>query len=49
VGVIGLVAGGALVTAGIVWFVTRTPGKTDPAVTGWLAPSSGGVAVTGRF
>lgn len=49
IGVIGLVAGGALVTAGIVWYVTRTSAKADRTVTGWLAPSSGGVAVSGRF
>jgi hypothetical protein len=48
-GVIGLVAGGAFVTAGIVWYVTRTPASTDRVVTGWVAPGSGGLAVSGRF
>jgi tetratricopeptide (TPR) repeat protein len=48
-GVIGLVAGGAFVTAGIVWYVTHAPASTDRVVTGWVAPGSGGVAVSGRF
>jgi tetratricopeptide (TPR) repeat protein len=46
-GVIGLVAGGALVAGGIVWYVTREP--TEPTLTTLLLPSGGGVAVSGRF
>lgn len=49
IGVIGLVAGGAFVTAGIVWYVTRTSASPDRTVSGWLAPRGGGLAVSGRF
>jgi tetratricopeptide (TPR) repeat protein len=49
IGVVSLVAGGAFVTAGIVWYVTRAPSSPDRTVSGWLAPSGGGLAVSGRF
>jgi hypothetical protein len=49
IGVIGLVAGGAFITAGVVWYMTRTPASPDHVVTGWVAPGSGGLAVSGRF
>ncbi len=49
VGVVGLVVGGAFVTAGVVWYMTRTPATADRTVTGWVAPGSGGLAVSGRF
>ncbi|MGE5183650.1 MAG: hypothetical protein ACM31C_16375 [Acidobacteriota bacterium] len=47
-GVIGLVAGGALAAGGVWWLATHR----DPhhaAVTGWVAPTSGGIAVSGAF
>ncbi len=47
-GVVGLVAGGALVAGGIAWYATHGSSE-HAAVTGWLAPSSGGVAITGGF
>jgi hypothetical protein len=47
-GVISLVAGGALVTAGVVWYVTRKP-SSERAVTTLVLPSGGGVAFSGRF
>jgi len=46
-GVIGLVAGGALVAAGAVWYVTREPAA--PAVTALVVPAGAGLAVSGRF
>lgn len=49
-GVIGLVAGGALAAAGVVWYVTREPAA--PAVTtlgALVVPAGGGVALSGRF
>jgi tetratricopeptide (TPR) repeat protein len=47
-GVISLVAGGALATAGVVWYVTRKP-SSERAVTTLVLPSGGGVALSGRF
>ncbi len=47
-GVIGLVAGGALAAGGVWWFATHRD-HDHAAVTGWLAPSSGGLAVSGAF
>lgn len=49
VGVVGLVVGGAFVTAGVIWYMTRTPADADRTLTGWIAPGSGGLAVSGRF
>lgn len=49
VGVVGLVVGAAFVTAGVVWYMTRTPATPDRTVTGWVAPGSGGLAISGRF
>lgn len=49
VGVVGLVIGGAFVTAGVIWYMTRTPADADRTVTGWVAPGSGGLAISGRF
>ena len=47
-GVISLVAGGALITTGVVWYVTQ---KKSPSttVTGWLDGHGGGLAVSGGF
>lgn len=47
-GVISLVAGGALVTGGIIYYATRSK-PADNTVSGWLAPSGGGLALSGRF
>jgi hypothetical protein len=47
-GVISLVAGGALITTGVVWYATHKPSKS-PAVTGWLDGRGGGLAVSGGF
>lgn len=48
-GVIGLVGGGVLVGAGIVWYATHGQGKHSAQVTGWLAPDGGGVVALGAF
>lgn len=47
-GVIGLVAGGALVAGGVVWYLTRKP-EGERTVTTLVLPSGGGLAVSGRF
>lgn len=47
-GVIGAVGGGVLLVAGVVWIVTRST-EERPVVTGWIAPSGGGLAASGRF
>ncbi len=48
IGVIATVAGGALLVGGIVRYATR--GKEQRTkVSGWLAPSGGGVVALGRF
>jgi tetratricopeptide (TPR) repeat protein len=47
-GVIGLGAGGALATAGVVWYVTHKP-SSERAVTTLVLPSGAGVAFSGRF
>ena len=46
-GVIVTIAGGALVTGGIVRYLTRSTGEST--VTGWVAPDGGGVLARGRF
>ena len=52
-GVIGAISGGALVTAGIIWYATRdNPTREKSAsttVSGWLVPGSGGFAIAGGF
>jgi hypothetical protein len=47
-GVIAAGAGGALVVISIIWYATHKSHAEHP-VTGWLAPSGGGLAVGGRF
>ncbi|NVB82042.1 MAG: hypothetical protein HOV81_26915, partial [Kofleriaceae bacterium] len=47
-GVVGLAAGGTFVAIGALWYATREP-SSSPAVTGWLAPTGGGIAVSGGF
>lgn len=48
-GVIGLIGGGVLIGAGIVWYATHGHGKQRAQVTGWLAPDGGGVVALGAF
>jgi tetratricopeptide (TPR) repeat protein len=47
-GVIAAGAGGALVVVGVIWYATHRD-HHEHQVTGWLAPSGGGLAVTGGF
>jgi hypothetical protein len=47
-GVIGLAAGGALAVGAVVWYATHRD-SDHTTVTGWLAPASGGFAVSGIF
>jgi tetratricopeptide (TPR) repeat protein len=47
-GVIASLVGGGLLAGGIVWYATRT-GKRSTTVSGWLAPSGGGVTALRRF
>lgn len=47
-GVIAAGAGGACVVLGVIWYATHR-GHHEHQVTGWLAPSGGGLAVTGGF
>jgi tetratricopeptide (TPR) repeat protein len=51
-GKIGLIAtgvGGALVVGGVVWIVTHRHTTEERAITGWLVPGGGGLAITGPF
>jgi tetratricopeptide (TPR) repeat protein len=48
IGVITTGAGAALVAGGVAWMFLHR-GATEHAVTGWLAPGGGGVAVAGAF
>ena len=48
-GVIATGAGAAFVAGGIVWYVTHRHHDDKPAMTGWLAPSGGGIAIAGSF
>jgi tetratricopeptide (TPR) repeat protein len=41
--------GGALVIGGVVWIVTHRSATEQHALTGWLAPGGGGLAVAGAF
>jgi len=47
-GVISLVAGGALAAGGVVWYVTRKP-NAEKTVTTLVVPGGGGIAFSGRF
>ena len=47
-GVISLVAGGALAAGGVAWYVTHKPSHST-MVTGWLDGQSGGLVVRGGF
>jgi hypothetical protein len=48
IGVIAAGTGGALIVGGIVWYVTHRD-RQEPAVTGWLGPTGGGLALGGSF
>lgn len=48
-GVIGLAAGGALLVGGIIRYATVGGSKSENTVSGWVAPSGGGFALSGRF
>jgi len=48
IGIVATFAGAALLAGGAIYFLTHR--DTEPTlVTGWVAPSSGGLALTGRF
>lgn len=49
IGVVSVIAGGALVVGGIVRYATRGGGKERSTVTGWLSPDGGGITAIGRF
>jgi tetratricopeptide (TPR) repeat protein len=49
IGVVLTITGAALVTGGIVRYMTRSSSKKETAVTGWVTPDSGGLAAFGRF
>lgn len=48
VGIVATFAGAALLAGGAIYFLTHRDTEA-PVVTGWLAPSSGGLALAGRF
>ena len=48
-GVIGLVAGGALVGAGIIWYATRGDRAERTTVSTWFLPAGGGLTARTRF
>jgi tetratricopeptide (TPR) repeat protein len=49
IGFIASGAGMALVAGGVVWIFTHRDSTEQHAVTGWLAPGGGGLAVAGGF
>ena len=51
IGLVATIAGTALIAGGAIWFATHGADKRESSaqVSGWLAPSSGGVALSGRF
>ncbi len=49
IGVIATVAGGAMLVGGIVRYVTRPSGKSEPTVSAWVTPDAGGITAFGRF
>jgi hypothetical protein len=48
-GSISTIAGGAFVLTSIVVYAMRSSKPSSPTLSGWLAPTSGGFAVTGGF
>jgi tetratricopeptide (TPR) repeat protein len=49
IGVIAASAGVAFIAGGIVWYATHRHRDARPAVTGWIGPSGGGLAIAGGF
>ena len=49
IGQASMAVGGALVIGGVVWIVAHRGGTERAAVTGWVAPGGGGLAVGGPF
>jgi tetratricopeptide (TPR) repeat protein len=49
IGFVAAGAGAALVAGGVVWILVHRDSTEQHAVTGWLAPSGGGLAVAGAF
>lgn len=47
--VISLVAGGALVTAGVIRYATRRSSSETRTLSGWLAPTTAGLTLSGQF
>jgi hypothetical protein len=48
-GSVSMIAGGALVVGGIVWLVHHAHASSGTTISGWVAPGTGGLAVTGGF
>ena len=49
-GITATAIGGGLIVVGVIWFATHRSHRDEaPAVTGWIAPGSSGLALTGRF
>jgi tetratricopeptide (TPR) repeat protein len=49
IGMVSTIGGGALLAGGVVWIVLHRDTRERRAVTGWLAPGGGGLAITGPF
>ena len=49
IGMVSTIGGGALLAGGVVWIVLHRDTRERHAVTGWLAPGGGGLAITGPF
>lgn len=47
--IISLVAGGALVTAGIIRYATRRASSETRTLSGWVAPTTAGLTLSARF
>jgi hypothetical protein len=49
IGMASTIGGGALLAGGVVWIVLHRDTRERRAVTGWLSPGGGGLAITGPF
>ena len=49
IGMVSTIGGGALLAGGVVWIVLHRDTRERRAVTGWLSPGGGGLAITGPF
>ena len=49
IGVIASASGGALLLTGIIWYATHRAKHEQTTISGWLDPSGGGLAASGRF